>query len=639
MRSAHDAHILDLIGGGGADSERVTVEDLQSQLALSSGYLAARFFAVLDADGDGVLTRAELLEAVEGLVDGTPEQKLRFAFDVHDEDGNGVIDRDELDRMLHVALAESGLVVAPDVGEELVDAMMRHAKGDSDEPIDFEEFRSALEHFPGVMEHMTLGDLRWLGIGGGSPETTSPFGVGIEASVRTHGAWTVLLVVYLAANAALFAAAWIRYGDAGANPLVQLARGCGACLNLNAGLVFLPMMRRLLSWMGRTAIGRILIDDHVAFHRLVGGAAFYFGVAHSIAHLTNYAQGQGLEVGLASAAGATGAVLLAVHAIIWLFARERIRRGKRFELFQLTHWLYPVWVGVILFHGPVTYLWLGVPFGLFVVDRLSRRPKRSECTSAEPLPSRVTKLTVKRPAGMGFSAGDYAFVRIPAIAKLEWHPFTISSAPERIDELTFHVRTAGDWTGALRELAEQGAAPFRVDLEGPFGTPSAHIFDSKVAVLIGAGIGVTPFASVLESLAFRQRRGEPCALEKVYFVWVSRDQAAFEWFAELLAELEKEQPDLFEMHIFMDAGRSDLSTTVLRVAMDVLYDSTREDLVTGLRSRTTLGAPDWDGFFTALRDRHAPERVDVFFCGPPGLATKVERSATQAGCPFRQEHF
>ncbi len=201
------------------------------------------------------------------------------------------------------------------------------------------------------------------------------------------------------------------------------------------------------------------------------------------------------------------------------------------------------------------------------------------------------------------------------------------------------MRTAGDWTGALHELAEGGGAPFPIDLEGPFGTPSAHIFESKVAVLIGAGIGVTPFASVLESLAARRDRGDPLPLEKVYFIWVSRDQSAFEWFAELLAQLETQDPDFFDIHIFMDAGRSDLSSTVLRVAMDLRYHETRADLVTGLRSRTTLGAPDWEGFFESVADRHAPDRVDVFFCGPPGLATKVKRAATQAGCPFRQEHF
>ena len=627
-----------MVGGAGERAERVTVADLREELGLSSAYLAKRFFTVFDTNGDGRLTRRELVAELERLADGTPAEKLRFAFDVHDEDGNGVIDRDELERMLHIALTENHLVVPDATVEELTRAMMRHVDADGDERIDFGEFQRALEHFPGVVEHMTLGDLRWLGVGRGDPATRSGFEGGLGAALRTHGAWVTLLVLWTAANAFLFWSAWSRYGEAGAHPLVQAARGCGACLNLNAALIFVPMMRRALSWLGRTRVGRLLIDDHVGFHRLVGSAALAFGVAHGACHLANYARGQGIALGLQSVAGATGAVLLGVHLVMWLFARARRRRG-RFELFQLTHALYPVWALVLLVHGPLAWAWMGVPLLLFLVDRLSRRPRRSEITQARPLASRVTKLTVARPAGFDFTAGDYAFVRIPAIAKAEWHPFTLSSAPERDDEFTFHVRTVGDWTGKLRELAEAGAAPLDVDIDGPYGTASAQVVESKVAVLVGAGIGVTPFASVLESLAEQRARGRASGLEQVYFVWVSRDQAAFEWFAALLGRLEREHPEFFAFHIFMDAGRTDLSSTVLRVAMDVRYADTHEDLVTGLRSRTTLGAPDWRGFFTRVRARHAAERVDVFFCGPPGLGKKVERAATRAGCPFRQEHF
>lgn len=640
VRSAHDANILDLLGQGGSREDDVTHSQLRDQLGLSSQYLARRFFAVLDEDRDGRMSRSELVRAIERLADGTPVEKLRFAFDVHDEDLNGAIDRTELQRMMHIAVSDNGLLVDDAAVDDLVTAMFRHADSNEDGRIDFGEFRAALEHFPGVLEHMTLGDLRWLGIGAGTPETTSAFDGGLRALAMTHGAWVVLVLVYLVANALMFWGAWSRYGEAGAHPLIQVARGCGACLNLNAALIFVPMMRRGLSWLGRTRFGRVLIDDHVAFHRLVGSAAFYFGIAHMFAHLLNYARSQGIPAGLGTFAGATGAVLFVVHAVMWLFARDRVRRSQRFELFQVTHWLYPVWALVILLHGPMMWLWMGVPLGLFALDRLSRRVFATQVVSADPLSSGVTRLTVRRPDQLAFCAGDYAFVRIPELAKLEWHPFTISSAPERADEFTLHVRTAGDWTGALRELAEGDSAPFPIEIDGPYGTPSAHIFDSKVAILVGAGIGVTPFASVLESLVERRRRGDvPVSLERVYFVWVSRDQASFEWFAELLHRLELEEPELFGIHIFMDAGRTDISTTVLRVAMDVLYATTREDLITGLRSRTTLGAPDWKGLFEQVRSRHAPDRVDVFFCGPPGLARKVESAATKTGCPFRQEHF
>ena len=40
----------------------------------------------------------------------------------------------------------------------------------------------------------------------------------------------------------------------------------------------------------------------------------------------------------------------------------------------------------------------------------------------------------------------------------------------------------------------------RMAVDGPFGTPSEDIFRYKVAICIGAGIGVTPYASILKSI-------------------------------------------------------------------------------------------------------------------------------------------
>lgn len=40
-------------------------------------------------------------------------------------------------------------------------------------------------------------------------------------------------------------------------------------------------------------------------------------------------------------------------------------------------------------------------------------------------------------------------------------------------------------------------------VDGPYGTPTRQIFASEHAVLIGAGIGITPFASILQSIMYR----------------------------------------------------------------------------------------------------------------------------------------
>lgn len=48
-----------------------------------------------------------------------------------------------------------------------------------------------------------------------------------------------------------------------------------------------------------------------------------------------------------------------------------------------------------------------------------------------PFISKVTHLVIKRPPFFHFKPGDYVYINIPVIAKYEWHPFTISSAPEQ----------------------------------------------------------------------------------------------------------------------------------------------------------------------------------------------------------------
>ncbi len=45
--------------------------------------------------------------------------------------------------------------------------------------------------------------------------------------------------------------------------------------------------------------------------------------------------------------------------------------------------------------------------------------------------------------------------------------------------------------------------PLEIFVDGPFGAPSSNIFRAEHAVLIGTGIGVTPFASILQSIMHR----------------------------------------------------------------------------------------------------------------------------------------
>ena len=78
-------------------------------------------------------------------------------------------------------------------------------------------------------------------------------------------------------------------------------------------------------------------------------------------------------------------------------------------------------------------------------------------------------------------------------------------------------------------------------------------------MLVGAGIGVTPFASILKSVwsvYYRQycimcgiihsrryklsNEASTLKIKRLYFFWVCPDTTAFEWFADLLRIIENQ---------------------------------------------------------------------------------------------------
>src|SRR5690606_19872619 len=120
---------------------------------------------------------------------------------------------------------------------------------------------------------------------------------------------------------------------------------------------------------------------------------------------------------------------------------------------------------------------------------------------------------------------------------------------------------------------------------------------------------VTPFASILQSILLRKlgKSEEPMNLRKVHFVWLNRDQHSFEWFKGLLWGLEREDTDnLIDSHIFMTDGRVGITAGALGVAREIVHDETKRDLITGLRSKTHFGPPDWDALLTGILRAHAP---------------------------------
>jgi predicted ferric reductase len=344
-------------------------------------------------------------------------------------------------------------------------------------------------------------------------------------------------------------------------------------------------------------------------------------------------------------AGISGIVLLGIFFVMWFFARAFIRRSAAYGLFAVTHVLYWTWFAAFLVHARSFLPWAAVPVIGFLAELIIRRVNKralSFVRHGEALHTGVTHLKLHRPDSFEFEPGEFVYLKIPTVSHFGWHPFTISSNPEDKSHISMHIRSLGNWTKRLHRLftklpREKREMPAM--LQGPYGSPSTRIFSSRHAVLIGAGIGVTPFASILQSIVARHHDGQEMKLEKVHFFWLYRGQKTYEWFSEMLGQIDALRLRLLEINIYLTDTRINSTTGLLKIGMDLVQGATRRDVLTGLKSRTSFGQPDWDQVFYRIASENPYGRTNVFFCGPYPLGRVVRTAARRAGFHFRMEQF
>lgn len=632
----------------------VDQDELASALSLRDPYYARRLFQMVDSDNSGEIDADEFIGFVRGIMSGSDDEKLQFAFRLHDPDDSGTIEPAELRQILESSLAQHGASLPDEAVENLTDALFRRADEDGNGSISFDEFKAVLDAYPKLKKQMTFSAATWLRPA--RPAARKSPGIGDWLRTQWQGArndplaaW--FLVVYAVVNVGLFWNAVDTYRDAGANIYVQIARGCGACLNFNGALILVPMLRHLLTRVRASVLGELIPVDHaIAFHKLVGHTMLVFAVIHTAAHLINYSTLTGgiPEYLFGTTAGLTGLILMLVFFVMWICALDFIRRGGHFELFYITHMGYFAWFALCLVHGPVFWIWAGVPILGYLIERVVRfrNTRRAfQVSGLDPLPSSVTRVEMQLPDKFRYKPGDYVFIKYPPVSKHEWHPFTVTSCPEETGILSVHVRGLGNWTKKLHAYAkslkkedEKGAA----FIDGPYGTPSIQIFQSEVAVMIGAGIGVTPFAAILKSIFERRETAAgDLKVKKSYFMWMNRDQYAFEWFSDMLCGLEARDPDasFLDARVFLTGVKVDMTSATLDIALDVHQEETGRDLFTGLRNRTVLDRPNWKSEFQRIAKENEGRKVTVFFCGPAPLAKMLAKEAAANGFGFHKENF
>lgn len=68
------------------------------------------------------------------------------------------------------------------------------------------------------------------------------------------------------------------------------------------------------------------------------------------------------------------------------------------------------------------------------------------------------------------------------------------------------------------------------------------------------------------------------------------------------------------------------------------FSQEKRDFITGLKTRTNAGRPNWDKVFKQLLDQKKG-KITVFYCGPPQLGRLLRVKCDQFGFDFRKEVF
>uniref|UniRef100_A0A1A9X4W1 NADPH oxidase 5 n=1 Tax=Glossina brevipalpis TaxID=37001 RepID=A0A1A9X4W1_9MUSC len=475
------------------NEKEIRREEFKKIVTSKNPFFTERVFQIFDKDNSGSISLQEFIDAIHQFSGQSADDKIRFLFKVYDIDGDGLIQHKELHDVIRACMEENGMEFSEEQIEDLTTAMFEDADPYNRGEITYEALKNQLHKHGGLLENLSITIDRWLVPMAQDKKslknTKSTFWNSIRrphqltrAYMKNNHVFVSYLFVYIAINACLFVSRAIQYRAS--NTFVILARACGQCLNFNCAWILVLMLRHSLTYLRSRGFSTYLpLDNHIYLHKMTGIVISIFSVVHTIMHLFNFSllvvndpnlnaanysiaewlltDKPGLFGLVPGCANPTGVALIVILLIMCICSQPFVRRKGSFEIFYWTHLLYvPFWI-LCLFHGPNFWKWFLVPGIVYVIERILRfvwmrgEHGKTYISSGLLLPSKVIHLVIKRPLNFNFRPGDYVFVNIPTIANYEWHPFTISSAPEQEDYMWLHIRTVGEWTNRLYQYFEK----------------------------------------------------------------------------------------------------------------------------------------------------------------------------------------
>ncbi|VAI10297.1 unnamed protein product [Triticum turgidum subsp. durum] len=696
--------------------------------------------------GDSI-SKAELLEFWDQISDTSFDSRLQTFFDMVDKDADGRITEEEVKEIITLSAAANNLKKVSEQSEEYARLIMEELDPNNLGYIELYNLEMLLLQAPsqsmgiGTTNSRNLSQMlsqhlrptaepnplrRWY-------RRASYF---LEDNWRR--CWVILL--WLSICVGLFTWKFMQYRERAVFKVmgycVCVAKGGAETLKFNMALILLPVCRNTITWFrNRTAAGRFVpFDDNINFHKVIAAGISVGAGLHIISHLTcdfprllraseeeyepmkpffGEDQPPNYWWFVKGTEGWTGLVMLVLMAIAFTLAMPWFRRGRLslpkplnrltgFNAFWYSHHLFVIVYALLIVHGHFLYLtkkwqkkstwmYLAVPMVMYACERLTRALRSSvrpvKILKVAVYPGNVLSLHFSKPQGFRYKSGQYIFVNCAAVSPFQWHPFSITSAPQD-DYVSVHIRTLGDWTRELKNVFSKVCRPPtegksgllraeydrdvgamsnpsfpKVLIDGPYGAPAQDYKQYDIVLLVGLGIGATPMISIIKDIINNMKRlegdvesGNPgdastsasFRTRRAYFYWVTREQGSFEWFRGVMDEIaESDKKSVIELHNYCTSVYEDGDARSALIAMlqSLNHAKNGVDIVSGTRVKTHFARPNWRNVYKRIALNHREQRVGVFYCGAPVLTKELRDLAqdfsrkTNTKFEFHKENF
>jgi predicted ferric reductase len=459
-------------------------------------------------------------------------------------------------------------------------------------------------------------------------------------------------------------------------PRILLARSQAMALIVATTLMIVLLtrglctkLRALISW---STVLQALIDKHVLIHKSCGYMLVFASFVHCVGHLAQTAlniwRRETLTYSFMGWPAVTGYILWVILIAFCAFSSEKVRK-KSFEWFFYPHVvLICLWTLFLILHGGSRWFGFGLPLAsisvlpvcmVYFIERYWHVRWGSDETihiAHATVTGKTASVTIDiGKSKLSYETGQYSMLMVPEIAGHEWHPFTIASGGGQ-QQFDLLIANAGDWTSELHRLIQVGNKQKQPEypsicVRGGYGAPAQGMKDKHHIVMVGGGVGCTPFLSFLSSAcnaATTQENAIFPDLKSAVFFWVSRDPEDFKWVNQY-AEIIERNPDLasrieirlcltktLESSATASVSQTDLSLFWLGVQRAMRSQGDHKELAASLGVPTQFGRPKWDEEFaqiaTQLMSSHGHDKdkerfeISVFACGNPMLTESLEKA-------------